>query len=125
MTRAVEEWVGKTDDAKVPDRVKVRVLIKAEGICASCTRRIMGAARQWECDHIVSLINGGKHAESNLQVLCANCHKSKTADDVAIKSKTYAMQKRHLGLRKSRWRAMPGTKRSGIKRRMDGTVERR
>jgi 5-methylcytosine-specific restriction enzyme A len=122
VARSVKEWIGRTNDDKIPDRVRVRVYHLSGGHCATCTQR---TTLSWECDHILSLINGGEHRESNLQVLCGGCHKEKTAEDVAVKAKTYAIQKRHLGLKKSKGRPIPGTKRSGLRRRMDGTVERR
>lgn len=35
-----------------------------------------------ETDHIVALVNGGSDNEENLQRLCADCHKDKTAVDM-------------------------------------------
>ncbi|MBS1793640.1 MAG: HNH endonuclease [Acidobacteria bacterium] len=32
----------------------------------------------WEADHILEVVNGGKHALDNLQTLCVPCHKEKT-----------------------------------------------
>ncbi len=70
------------------------------GVCADCgldtdrLRRSLsgrGRARKlrergftprkslWELDHIVPLIDGGGHDVSNLQTLCAPCHRRKTA----------------------------------------------
>lgn len=123
MPRKLDEWIGKTDDASIPDRVKARVFLKYEGLCCQCERKI-GGIIGWECDHTVALINGGENRESNLQILCSLCHLEKTVEDLAIKSKTYAMQKGHLGLKKPRWKPLPGTKRSGIRKRMSGRVEK-
>ena len=33
MTRSVPEWIGKTPDQKVPDRVKVRIFDREGGVC--------------------------------------------------------------------------------------------
>lgn len=33
----------------------------------------------WQVDHIVEVVNGGKHEMENLQTLCNLCHKNKTA----------------------------------------------
>jgi 5-methylcytosine-specific restriction endonuclease McrA len=33
-------------------------------------------------DHIVALVNGGQDTEANLQSLCAECHRIKTAKDM-------------------------------------------
>lgn len=36
-------------------------------------------------DHIVALTNGGEDSESNLQSLCDECHRIKTAQDLGHK----------------------------------------
>lgn|SRR5215472_3632566 len=123
MPRSVAEWVGKTDNTRVPFRVRLRVLDRFNGACAGCFRRIL-AAEKWQVDHRCALINGGPNRETNLEPLCEECHARKTLLDLAEKSKVARTRKKHLGLRKPR-RPMPGSKASGLRKRMDGTVERR
>jgi len=118
--RSVPEWIGATPDAQIPRRVWLRVFERAGGKCASCTRKI-GPADTWQCDHVVALINGGRNAEGNLQVLCGWCHHFKTAEDVATKSKTARVRAKHLGIR-GKGRPMPGSRASKFKRHMDGRV---
>jgi len=96
MTRAVEEWIGKTDDTKVPTRVRVRVFDAYSGRCWLSGRKIM-PGDLWDLDHKVSLINGGAHRESNLAPALKDAHREKTAEDVAIKSKTARIRAKHLG----------------------------
>ena len=120
--RSVQEWIGKSDDEAVPPRVRIRVFERYKGKCAKCDQRILV---NWTCDHIHALINGGENRENNLQPLCRRCEPAKTADDVAEKSKVYRKKLSHLGLKKPKGRPMAGTKRSGLRKRMDGTVERR
>lgn len=123
--RTVPEWIGKTPDAAVPPRVRLRVWERAEGECqAGCNRKLRPPVDTWECDHVVALVNGGGHRESNLRVACSWCHRAKTAEDVAEKATVDRARKKHLGLSKSR-NPMPGSRASGLRRRMDGTVERR
>lgn len=38
-------------------------------------------AGEWECDHIVTIKNGGTNDITNLRVLCKPCHRSKTRQD--------------------------------------------
>ena len=123
--RALPEWRGKTDDEAIPPRVKLRLFERAAGKCAKCTRKILIGDPPWACDHVVALCNGGKHTESNLQVLCDWCHKAKTVDDVAQKRKSYATRMAHLGFRPTSKRPMPHGKKSATKRTMDGRVVRR
>lgn len=100
MTRSVEEWRGKTDDSATPPRVKARIYLDAKGRCAHCTRFIDGHALVAEYDHVIPIIIGGKNRESNLQLLCSECHKSKTKLDVKIKAKVARVRMKHIGIRK-------------------------
>jgi 5-methylcytosine-specific restriction protein A len=59
VTRAVEEWIGKTDDTPIPDRVKVRIWIKHGGICHLAKRKIM-PGEPWDAEHVIAIINGGE-----------------------------------------------------------------
>lgn len=94
--RSVPEWVGKSPDAAIPPRVRLRVFENHGGTCHLSGRKI-SAGQQWDCDHVVALINGGEHRESNLAPALREVHRKKTADDVAIKSKTYRMASKHNG----------------------------
>lgn len=124
MSRAVPEWVASHDDQAIPARVKVRVFESAAGRCGVCTLPIRGKLLP-AYDHKISLINGGRHAESNLQLLCEPCHKVKTKQDVADKSYSYQKRVRALGIAPKKGRPMPGSKASGLRKRMNGEVERR
>jgi 5-methylcytosine-specific restriction enzyme A len=114
-TRALPEWIGSTPDTKIPPRVKLRVFERNNGICqCGCGAKInAGRGDAWQTDHIIAIVNGGENRESNLRTLLEDCHKPKTAADVAVKSKTYRMRARHLGIRKPRtiraWRKFDGT----------------
>lgn len=119
--RAVPEWIGKTPNASIPDRVRLRVWDAAGGRCEICGRKI-GAGERWDCDHIIALANGGENRESNLRVLCCNCHKIKTRADVAEKAKIARIREKHLGIKPHKSRPMPGSRQSKWKRRMDGSV---
>lgn len=123
MTRSVPEWWGKTDDTPIPDRVRLRVFERHNGICHRVGRKIR-VGELWECDHIIALAIGGEHCESNLAPILKDAHKEKTREDVALKAKIYRKKAAHLGLKKSR-NPMMGSKASGWKRKMDGTVVKR
>jgi hypothetical protein len=42
---------------------------------------------EWHLDHIVPLIDGGAHDESNMQTLCVDCHKAKTAREATERAR--------------------------------------
>lgn len=116
MSRALPEWIGKTDDSAIPDRVKMRVHAVAEGRCAKCTLE----ATTGQYDHAIPIIIGGENRESNLQFLCVPCHKAKTRLDVKLKAKVARVRKRHLGLKKPSKFAC--SRDSKFKKRIDGSV---
>lgn len=122
--RSVEEWVGKTDDAKIPDRVRIRVFEKYHGVCYRSGVKI-GPGDKWECDHIIALANGGRHAEDNLAPILTTSHREKTKGDRRVQSKIYKIKKRYLGLAKAKSRPLAGTKASGWRRKLNGTWEKR
>ncbi|WP_198387586.1 HNH endonuclease [Burkholderia ubonensis] len=62
-------------EAGVKQRQRIR--LRDKYICQKC--RI--AVRIGEVDHIISLENGGTNDDENMQLLCIDCHKKKTATD--------------------------------------------
>lgn len=125
MPREVPEWIGATPDTAIPARVKYRVFERNKGACAVCGMQIVGRLCPAQCDHVVPLITGGENRESNLQALCAPCHKLKTSSDVEEKSEAYRIKAKHFGIKRRKGRPMFGTKASGFRKKFDGTVERR
>jgi len=95
--RATPEWIGSSDDAKIPARVKLRVFERHGGRC-HISGRLIRAGEAWDVDHVVALCNGGKHRESNLAPALADLHRMKTAEDVAEKATVYRKRAKHLGL---------------------------
>lgn len=112
MSRAVPEWIGKTDDTPVPPRVRLRVFEAKGGKCHSCGRKIRPGER-WTCEHLVALINKGQNRESNLDVTCDWCLPAKNAADVREKSHVRKRQARNIGIKKprtmTRWRRFDGS----------------
>ena len=103
MARKVAEWVGKTPDSKVPDRVRLRIFKAYEGCCYLSGRPIR-PGEAWELEHKVALILGGEHRESNLAPALSEFHKPKTAAEMKIKAKTDAIAKKHLGIKRPKQR---------------------
>jgi 5-methylcytosine-specific restriction endonuclease McrA len=99
MSRAVPEWIGKTDDTPVPPRVRLRVFLAKGGRCHRCTRKIEHG-QAWTCEHMKALINDGQNRESNLDVTCDWCLPVKNAEDVAEKSRVYRKQRKNYEGRK-------------------------
>jgi len=98
MARTVKEWVGRTDDVAIPGEVKLRIWNRAKGFCQICTRKIL-AGEPKHFDHITPLADGGRHAESNLQIACVACHVVKTGNEATERARVRAIAKSVLGLK--------------------------
>ena len=124
MPRTIPEWIGKTDDSPIPNRVRLRVFLRFGGICQCGCNTAIRTGQKWQCDHKLALVNGGAHSEANLWPMLVEHHRNKTQTDVAAKALTYRKRKAHLGLKRAR-KPLPGSRASGWKKKMDGTVVRR
>ncbi len=109
-----------------PARVKAAVLRRctdANGIphCEEC-----GAPGRVEIDHDKPDGLGGEPTEDNAVALCRTCHARKTHEqDRPIMAKADRQRKKHFLGRPASTRPLPGSRASGWKKRLDGTVVRR
>lgn len=129
MSRTVPEWIGKHPDEKIPPRVRLRVWERHHGKCHITGRKIL-VGDKWDIDHIVALVNGGEHRESNLAPALQFAHREKTAADVAEKARVRSIKTKHIEGRnkgpgklrgpgfpkreKTRWRTSAELARMGI-----------
>jgi hypothetical protein len=92
--------------------------------CENCG--IVLRAGNIEYEHLLSDGLGGEPTLQNCGVWCrSSCSKTKTfTEDNPRMQKADRVLKKNYGLR-PKGRPMPGSKASGLRRRMDGTVERR
>lgn len=95
--RSVKEWVGKTPDAAIPDRVKLRVLRRHDNKCF-LTGILIADGQQFDCDHRKPLEEGGQHAESNLVPVLRLPHEIKTAAERKRQAKADRIAKKAHGL---------------------------
>lgn len=98
--RPVPEWIGTKPETPLPPRVKLRIVLRQHGRCDGCGRKFDPKLKP-EFDHRPALVNGGQNRESMIVAVCHECHSARTKEDVAEKSKVYALQAKHLGIRKS------------------------
>ncbi len=116
--RGVPEWIGKHDDQKVPDRVRMRIFDREGGICHLTGEKIDPVRDEWDVDHKVALILGGEHRETNLFPAKREPHRRKTAVEMKVKAKIARTRKKHLGIDKPK----SSLSHPRFKRCMDGTV---
>lgn len=79
----------------------------------------------WRADHIRRWAEGGEDTPENLRPICTVCDVTEKApkDTREVAKGKRVRDATYIGRRSSR--PMPGSKRSGWRKRMDGTVERR
>jgi 5-methylcytosine-specific restriction protein A len=124
MVRSTKEWIGRTDDSVPPPYIRLRIFRTHDGICHVSGVKIR-SGDPWECDHIVALCNGGQNRESNMAPVRVGPHREKTGADVALRVINDRVMKKSLGIKTTKGRPMPGSKASGIRKRMNGRVEKR
>lgn len=55
-----------------------KLLRLQRNMCACCGADI---SKKHELDHVIALVNGGAHADENLQAVCPDCNRKKGAKD--------------------------------------------
>ena len=106
------------------DKDRVRIFIAAGGICHLCGFKIFEGRERWEVEHVIPYAMTRDNSDENLRPAHASCHKEKTVVDVGNIAQAKRREARDMGAHRSR-NPMPGSKASGLKKRMDGTVVRR
>jgi 5-methylcytosine-specific restriction protein A len=104
---------------------RVRIFDNAQGTCCICHFKIdAGRGDKWIVEHIKPLWLGGEDDERNMAPAHEQCAIDKTRGEAPVKAKSDRVRANYLGIRKPR-NPMPGSRASGFRKRMDGTVERR
>lgn len=97
---------------------------RANGHCEKCGAPLRDGHIHF--DHEIPDALGGDATLENCRCLCRTCHDRKTAiQDIPRIAKAKRQADRAAGIKPRKGRPMPGTRASGLRKRMDGTVERR
>lgn len=106
---------------------RARIFEAAGGICHICGERIDGTREAWDADHVIPYALTRDDSDDNLRPAHERCHRgaaSKTSDDQAVIAKAKRVAAKHSGAHKST-SVIPGSRASGWKRKIDGTIVRR
>lgn len=103
--------------------VRAAAFDRANGHCERCSAFLY--AGKFVFDHILPDYLGGEPTLDNCKVQCVTCDKPKTAADQTRIAKTKRQHLNHIGAKARKGRPMPGSRASGLSKRMDGTVVRR
>jgi 5-methylcytosine-specific restriction protein A len=93
------------------------------GVCHICGGKINGEG--WDVEHVIPLAMGGDDDEANCAPAHLKCHRAKTATDKGHIAKAARMQLRAMGIKRQPRNPIRGGKGDTIKRKINGTVERR
>ena len=99
MPRSVPEWIGKTDDAMPPPRVRQRIFERENRICHVCKGAIAGG-KEWHADHCPPLKDGGENRESMIFPAHPICHQGLTAKQARDRTKIERMKQKNSGARR-------------------------
>ena len=102
--------------------VKLAAFQRSGGNCEGCTARL--AVGRFEYHHQTEDTFAGEPMLENCQVLCVPCHSAITRKQAAVIAKSSRVRAKHLGIKRTS-RPIPGSKASGLRKRMNGQVERR
>lgn len=101
MARSVPEWIGRTADSKIPDRVKLRIWDREGGRCYLTGRKIM-PGDEYDYEHVIAIAlwtgDGHGNRESNIRLALKEPHKGKTREDRQLQAKSDRVRKKHLGI---------------------------
>ena len=103
-------------------RTKLDAFERARGKCQGCGARLYPGKYQFH--HGKECTFGGEASLENAVVLCVACHAAITRKRAAVIAKSNRVRERHLGIKRASSRPLPGSKASGIRKRMNGQVER-
>lgn len=115
-------------------RTRREALERSGGLCEASGERY-GLPKDKRCnwdlgygvefDHDLECADGGDNSLENCRAVCPRCHVNKTGRSKGEREHHNRTRDKHDGTWKRKSRPMPGTKASGLRKRMNGKVERR
>lgn len=115
----------ETKRSKFSKKQRLELFVKHEGRCYLCGMTIR-PGEDWDVEHVLPVGLGGDNSQENLRPAHASreCHKAKTKVDVNMMRKADRIKAKHFGAARPKG-SIAGSKKSGWKRKLDGTVVRR
>jgi 5-methylcytosine-specific restriction endonuclease McrA len=104
-------------------RTRLEAFTRCEGKCEACGAILRPG--HFEYDHDKPAEFSGAATLDNCRVLCLGCHKQKTAGrDIPAIAKSNRVRARQAEVKRKQGRPLAGTRASGLRKRMNGNVER-
>lgn len=109
------------DRKSLSQKRRAEIVLAQGGRCPECGNKLQPG--HFEFDHIQALEHDGDNAADNWRAICTSpCHKLKTKADHQARGKRDRLI---VGGRQRKGAPMPGSRASGLKKHMDGSVSRR
>ncbi len=125
MAFRICEDVGTTKRRKMTPSRALKIWEANSGICILCGEPIDGARDDWFIEHPRALELGGPDEDEHLGPAHWFHKAQKDADDHSAAARSKRIKRRHLGIKTRKGPPIPGSRDSGWKRKMDGTLVRR
>jgi 5-methylcytosine-specific restriction protein A len=112
---------------RLTDQQRAKLFLDKGGKCHKCGRKLR-SGDTWVAEHMVALSVGGDNSPENWDVTCEWCFPEKNREDASKAAKGRAVATSCIiprSQRQKKGRPMMGSRASGWRKRMDGTVERR
>jgi 5-methylcytosine-specific restriction endonuclease McrA len=117
------EDVGTTRRKPLTPTQRLQLFERFGGRCYRCHQKILGSFID---EHIKPLALGGSNDLDNRAPACPKCAEEKTrTEDMPRIVKAKAQKRAAHGIKADRGPPIPGSKRSGWKRKMNGEIVRR
>lgn len=119
-------WEPAEERNRLTRKQIAELFLRQDGRCPECGQKLHVKGNmpvKIIDEHVNPLWRGGKNELTNRELWCVPCAKEKTAAEAPERAKGLRVRDRHIGAKKSK-RPMAGSRESGWRKRMDGTVER-
>lgn len=116
--------LSTTPRSRLSQRDRLAAWESTGGHCCICGLKIDGTRERWIVEHIRPLALAGADDSGNRQPAHERCAAEKTRGDLASIAKAKRVKARHINARPPSKRPLPGSRASGIRKRMSGAVER-
>jgi hypothetical protein len=120
----VIEYIAPTKRRKMTKPRRATIFLSRNGICYICRKQIMAHVDPWFIEHPGAVNLGGSDNDEDLWPAHVKCKPKKDAEDAALISDRNSFIDKNCVDAPRKSRPMAGTRASGIRKRMNGRVER-
>lgn len=121
-------WIIPQDRNKLTRKQVAELFLHQDGRCPICGQKLQTKGHmpvEFIDEHMKPLWKGGDNDLGNRGLVCKPCAKAKTAGEATDRAKGLRVRDKAIGAFKKASRPMAGSRGSGWKRKMDGSVVRR